>query len=102
MAGGTYTIRYVQQYTACRQAVRSLGPLGCTAYAACTGGLATRWSTWDLDSLAKESGTRHLGTGFALRCCQRLSVRHVAIQRWRWPSNWHTSGVALSVLSYWR
>ena len=30
------------------QAVRSLGPLGCTCYQACTRGLATRWSAWDL------------------------------------------------------
>ena len=33
-----------------RQAVRSLGPLSCTCYQACTCGLSTSWSGWDLDS----------------------------------------------------
>src|SRR5438034_745971 len=31
------------------QAVRSLGPLGCACYQACTCGLATSCSGWDLD-----------------------------------------------------
>ena len=84
-----------------RQAVRSLGPLGYTCYQACTCGLSTSCSGWDLDS-AVESGKTPLGCGFALRCFQRLSLLDVAIQRWPRQANWLTSGPAISVLSYWR
>ena len=47
-------------------------------------------------------GKTHLGCGFALRCSQRLSLLDRAIQLWGRPPNWHTSGRAISVLSYWR
>ncbi len=46
-------------------------------------------------------GTTHLGSGFALRCCQRFSLRDVAIRRWPGLANRHTSGPAAPVLSYW-
>ncbi len=85
-----------------RQAVRSLGPLRCTCYQASTCGLSTRSSSWDLDCLLQDSGKTHLGGGFALRCIQRLSLLDVAIQLWPRQANWHTSGRAISVLSYWR
>ena len=42
----------------------------------------------------------HLGAGFPLRCCQRLSLPHVATQRCRLSDNWHTSGASSPVLSY--
>ena len=84
-----------------RQAVRSLGPLGCACYQACTCGLSTSWSGWDLDS-REESGKTDLGCGFALRCFQRLSLLDIAIQLWPRQANWRTSGPAISVLSYWR
>src|SRR2546430_9102076 len=84
-----------------RQAVRSLGPLGFTCYQASTCGLSTRSSSWDLDCLTSSGKTR-LGGGFALRCCQRLSLLDIAIQLWGGHPNWRTSGRAISVLSYWR
>ena len=84
-----------------RQAVRSLGPLGCACYQASTRGLSTSCSGWDLNCLS-DSGKLHLGGGFALRCFQRLSFLHVAIQLWPRQANWHTSGAAIPVLSYWR
>ncbi len=52
-------------------------------------------------SLCRE-GKTHLGSGFVLRCCQHFSFLDVAIQRWGGHPNWHTSGRAISVLSYWR
>ena len=85
-----------------RQAVRSLGPVGCACYQACTSGLSTRSSPWDLDSFRRTSGKTYLGGGFALRCFQRFSFLDVAIQRWGGHPNWLTSGRAISVLSYWR
>jgi len=42
----------------------------------------------------------HLGAGFPLRCCQRLSLPNVATQPCRWYDNWHTSGSSSPVLSY--
>src|SRR6516162_9160984 len=83
-----------------RQAVRSLGPLGCACYQASTRGLSTSCSGWDLDCLT-DSGKPHLGGGFALRCFQRLSFLDVAIQLWPRQANWLTSGPAIPVLSYW-
>jgi len=51
----------------CEQAVRSLGPLGCTCYQACARGLSTRWSAWDLHhSLEKVMGTLILGAASRL------------------------------------
>src|SRR5689334_18000027 len=85
-----------------RQAVRSLGTVGCACYQTSTSGLSTRSSAWDLDSLSQTSGKTHLGSGFALRCFQRFSLLDVANQPWGGHPNWHTSGRAISVLSYWR
>src|SRR5579872_1053089 len=84
-----------------RQAVRSLGPLGSIGYPMHACGLSTRYSFWDLGHDWRD-GKTHLGRGFALRCFQRLSLLDVAIQLWKWPPNWLTSGQAISVLSYWR
>ena len=84
------------------QAVRKIGPLSYTCYQASTCGLYPSWSGWILDALAKERGKSSLGGGFALRCFQRLSLLDVAIQLWPGQANWHTSGPAISVLSYWR
>src|SRR5205823_10482659 len=83
-----------------KQAVRSLGPFRSTCYQAYAYGLSTRSSPWDL--ILKRSGKTHLGSGFALRCCQRLSLLDIAIQLWGGHPNWRTSGRAISVLSYWR
>ncbi len=53
--------------TVCEQAVRSLGPLGCTCYQACARGLSTRWSAWDLHhSLETAMGTLILGAASRL------------------------------------
>src|SRR2546421_2609707 len=97
-----FTIPQTRIQNVCEQAVRSLGPLGCTCYQACAGGLATRWSTWDLHLFKERDGNTHLGGGFALRCCQRFSFLDVAFQPWGGHPNWRTSGRAISVLSYWR
>ena len=53
-------------------------------------------------SSPKGDGNTHPGSGFALRCFQRLSFLDVAIQRCSGRNNWRTSGQAISVLSYWR
>ena len=42
----------------------------------------------------------NLGTGFPLRCFQRLSLPYVANQRCSWRNNWHTRGTSVPVLSY--
>jgi len=42
----------------------------------------------------------HLGTGFPLRCFQRLSLPNVANQPCSWRNNWHTRGSSVPVLSY--
>ena len=42
----------------------------------------------------------HLQGGFPLRCFQRLSLPHLATQRWTERSNWHTRGESLPILSY--
>ena len=42
----------------------------------------------------------HLGTGFPLRCFQRLSLPNVANQQCPWRDNWHTRGSSVPVLSY--
>ena len=51
---------------------------------------------------SRATGRTLLGFGFALICLQRFSFLDVATQLWGWPPNWHTSGQAISVLSYWR
>jgi len=45
-------------------------------------------------------GRSHLEGGFALRCFQRLSRPHMAIQPCPWRDNWYTSGAFTPVLSY--
>ena len=47
----------------------------------------------------KECNT-HLEGGFPLRCFQRLSLPHLATQRWNERSNWITRGGSLPILSY--
>jgi len=42
----------------------------------------------------------HLGTGFALRCFQRLSFPDIATLRCPWQDSSHTSGQFTPVLSY--
>ena len=42
----------------------------------------------------------HLGTGFVLRCFQRLSHPQVANQPCPWQDNWHTRAASVPVLSY--
>ena len=39
-------------------------------------------------------GTTHLGTGFTLRCLQRLSVPDIATQHCPWRDNWYKIGRA--------
>ena len=47
-----------------------------------------------------KGGSPHLGTGFPLRCFQRLSLPNVANQPCSWWNNWHTRGPSVPVLSY--
>ena len=47
-----------------------------------------------------KGGSPHLGTGFPLRCFQRLSLPNVANQPCSWWNNWHTRGSSVPVLSY--
>ena len=42
----------------------------------------------------------HLEVGFPLRCFQRLSLPHLATQRWTERSNWLTRGASFPILSY--
>ena len=42
----------------------------------------------------------YLEGGFPLRCFQRLSLPHVATQRWPERANWITRGVSIPILSY--
>ena len=42
----------------------------------------------------------HLEVGFPLRCFQRLSLPHLATQRWTERSSWHTRGTSNPILSY--
>ena len=52
-------------------------------------------------SLPDKSGCNtHLQGSFPLRCFQRLSLPHLATQRWAERPNWHTRGGSLPVLSY--
>ena len=46
-------------------------------------------------------GRSPLGVGFALRCLQRLSRPHVAVQPCPGRDSWDTSGASVPVLSYW-
>ena len=50
--------------------------------------------------LTQGDGKAHLGAGFPLRCCQRLSLPDVATRRCLLPDNRHTSGLSSPVLSY--
>jgi hypothetical protein len=73
-------------------------PLSYTGHPASTCGLSNGSSA---RVLIDKSGNTRLGGGFALRCVQRFSVLHIAIQRWDGHPNWLTSGAAALVLSYW-
>ena len=81
------------------QALGRLGPLSCTRYRACTCGPCYLVVCQGPYSLAGD-GRRHLGAGFALRCCQRFSRPDLATGRCRWHDNPHTSGPSAPVLSY--
>ena len=83
-----------------RQAVRSLGRFAQSVTRCTLTVYSTRYS-WDLGHDMRD-GKTHLGSGFALRCLQRLSLLDVALQPWSGHPNWRTSGQAISVLSYWR
>ena len=82
------------------QALGRLGPLSCTRYRACTCGpwyLVVYQGPYSLNG----DGRRHLGGGFALRCCQRFSLPGVATGQCPGQDNPHTSGPSAPVLSYW-
>ena len=54
----------------------------------------TSWSTRSL------TGRTNLGSGFTLRCIQRLSMLHLATERYGWRHNSYTRGGSIPVLSY--
>jgi hypothetical protein len=54
------------------------------------------WEPYPLEG----GGRPHLGTGFPLRCLQRLSLPNIANQPCPWRDNWHTRGSSVPVLSY--
>ncbi len=54
----------------------------------------TSWSTTSL------TGRINLRSGFTLRCIQRLSMLHLATERYRWRDNSYTRGGSIPVLSY--
>ena len=54
----------------------------------------TSWSTRSL------TGRSNLGSGFTLRCIQRLSMLHLATERYGWRHNSYTRGGSIPVLSY--
>src|SRR5829696_8882771 len=54
----------------------------------------TSWSTRSL------TGRSNLGSGFTLRCIQRLSMLHIATERYGWRHNSYTRGGSIPVLSY--
>ena len=54
----------------------------------------TSWSTRSL------TGRSNLGSGFTLRCIQRLSMLHIATERYGWRHNSYTRGQSIPVLSY--
>ena len=63
-----------------------------------TSPLSTLSSSRCLTSLCYE--ILHLGTGFTLRCFQRLSLPDAATQLCFWRNNWYTGGPSTPVLSY--
>src|SRR5215203_6228757 len=54
----------------------------------------TSWSSRSL------TGRSNLGSGFTLRCIQRLSMLHLATERYGWRHNSYTRGGSIPVLSY--
>src|SRR3982074_3224843 len=68
-----------------------------TPYGASISGLSTQWSLGGLNP--QRGGIPHLGTGFPLRCLQRLSLPHVAMQPCHWRDNWHTRGSSVLVFA---
>ena len=82
-----------------RQVLGLLVPVNSTThYCASISGLSTQWSVGGLNP--QRGGIPHLGTGFPLRCLQRLSLPNVANQPCPWRDNWHTRGSSVPVLSY--
>ena len=75
-----------------------LVPVSSTCYQACTSGLSTQSSPGGLNP--QRGGRPHLGTGFPLRCFQRLSLPHIATLLCRWRDNRITRGASIPVLSY--
>ena len=75
-----------------------LVPVSSTCYQAYTSGLSTQSSPGNLNP--QQGGRPHLGTGFPLRCFQRLSLPNIANQPCPWQNNWHTRGSSVPVLSY--
>src|SRR5205085_12225817 len=53
----------------------------------------TWWSTTSL------TGNTYLRSGFTLRCIQRLSMLHLATERYCWHDNSYTRGGSIPVLS---
>src|ERR671939_1691411 len=53
----------------------------------------TSWSTTSL------TGRSNLRSGFTLRCIQRLSMLHLATERYLWRDNSYTRGGSIPVLS---
>src|SRR3954470_3186011 len=83
-----------------RQVLGLLVPVNSTThYCASISGLSTQWSVGGLNP--QRGGIPHLGTGFPLRCLQRLALPNVANQPCPWRDNWHTRGSSVPVLSYW-
>ena len=54
----------------------------------------TWWSSTSL------TGKTNLRSGFTLRCIQRLSMLHIATERYHWRDNSYTRGGSIPVLSY--
>ena len=65
----------------CREELGRLVPLDSTPHGAYICGLSNSWSTSGLTE-----GRTHLGTGFPLRCFQRLSEPDSATGRCRWST----------------
>jgi hypothetical protein len=61
--------------------------------------LYTRWSSADLSQICS-AWISNLGSGFPLRCFQRLSLGCVATQRCSGRNNWYTRDTLSPVLSY--
>ena len=81
-----------------RKALDVLVVVSFTPHGASTPTLSTLSSSRRLTSLCYEM--LHLGTGFTLRCFQRLSLPDAAAQLHTWRHDWFTGGPSTPVLSY--